>query len=44
MSQEEFFATFIQILNRLEIPYMLMGSYASNFYGEPRFTHDTDGV
>jgi len=44
MSQEEFFATVIQILNHLKIPYMLTGSYASNFYGEPRSTHDIDFV
>ena len=44
MSQEEFFATVIQILNRLKIPYMLTGSHASNFYGEPRSTHDIDFV
>jgi len=44
MSQEEFFATVIQILNHLKIPYMLTGSHASNFYGEPRSTHDIDFV
>lgn len=44
MSQQEFFATVIQILNDLNIPYMLTGSNASSFYGEPRSTHDIDFV
>lgn len=44
MSQEEFFATVVQILNRLNISYMLTGSVASSFYGEPRSTHDIDFV
>ncbi len=44
MSQEEFFATVVKTLNRLNIPYMLTGSVASSFYGEPRSTHDIDFV
>jgi hypothetical protein len=44
MSQEEFFATVVQILNQLNISYMLTGSVASSFYGEPRSTHDIDFV
>lgn len=44
MSQEEFFTTVVQILNRLNIAYMLTGSVASSFYGEPRSTHDIDFV
>jgi predicted nucleotidyltransferase len=31
-------------LERLAIPYMLVGSYASIAYGEPRFTRDIDIV
>jgi hypothetical protein len=44
MSQEEFFATVVQTLNRLNISYMLTGSVASSFYGEPRSTHDVHFV
>ena len=44
MSQEEFFATVVQVLNELNISYMLVGSVASSFYGEPRSTHDIDFV
>lgn len=44
MSQEELFKTIVEILNNLNIPYMLTGSNASNFYGEPRSTHDIDFV
>jgi hypothetical protein len=44
MSQEEFFATVVQVLNQLNISYMLTGSVASSFYGEPRSTHDIDFV
>ncbi len=38
------FAEFIQLLNRNEIPYMIVGSVASIIYGEPRLTHDMDLV
>jgi hypothetical protein len=31
-------------LNRLKIPYMLVGSMASNYWGIPRSTHDLDFV
>jgi hypothetical protein len=44
MSQEEFFTEVVQVLNRLNVPYMLTGSVASSFYGEPRSTHDIDFV
>ncbi|HEY72928.1 MAG: hypothetical protein DRJ03_15670 [Chloroflexi bacterium] len=32
----------IEQLERLDIPYMLVGSFASNYWGRPRFTHDAD--
>jgi hypothetical protein len=44
MSQEEFLDTVVQVLNQLNILYMLTGSVASSFYGEPRSTHDIDFV
>ncbi len=35
---------FIQVLDRLAIPYMLVGSFSSNYYGRPRQTMDADFV
>jgi len=32
----------LEVLNRLAIRYMLVGSYSSNFYGIPRSTKDAD--
>lgn len=32
----------IQALNEIGVQYMLTGSVASNFYGQPRLTHDVD--
>ena len=34
----------LAVLNRLSIPYMLVGSYSSNIYGIPRMTMDADLV
>jgi hypothetical protein len=34
----------IDEFERLCIPYMLVGSYSSNYYGRPRSTHDADFV
>lgn len=34
----------IEVLERCEIDYMLVGSWASGLYGEPRFTQDIDFV
>jgi len=34
----------IEMLDRLNIPYMVVGSYASGVYGEPRLTLDIDIV
>jgi len=34
----------IGILNELDTPYMVVGSYSSNFYGIPRSTKDADLV
>lgn len=42
MNGDEATAKFIQGLNETNIPYMLVGSYASNFYGIPRLTQDAD--
>ena len=34
----------IDALEALEIPYMIVGSFASNYWGRPRTTHDADLV
>lgn len=34
----------LEVLNQLSIPYMLVGSYSSNYYGIPRSTKDADVV
>jgi predicted nucleotidyltransferase len=42
MKQSEVLHFAVEVLERLEIPYALVGSFASGAYGEPRFTHDID--
>lgn len=42
MTQLELFKKVIEILNKLNLPYMITGAYAVSFYGEPRATHDID--
>lgn len=44
MIQDNVFADVLDALNALEIPYMIVGSYASNYWGRPRMTHDADLV
>ncbi|MBI1832123.1 MAG: hypothetical protein HYR84_11810 [Planctomycetes bacterium] len=44
MEQTDLLRHTIDILERLAIPYMLVGSFASSAYGEPRFTRDIDIV
>ena len=39
-----FFTYVIDVLERLEIPYMVVGGFAVIFYGEPRLTIDVDIV
>lgn len=39
-----FFATVVQTLDQLHIPYMVAGGFAAIFYGEPRLTIDIDIV
>ena len=39
-----FFAYVIQVLEKIDIPYMVVGGFAAVFYGEPRFTIDVDIV
>jgi hypothetical protein len=44
MDQQELFQHTIKILEQVEIPYMVTGSFAVNFFGIPRTTHDIDFV
>nr|HID12709.1 hypothetical protein [Anaerolineae bacterium] len=37
-----FFTYVIEVLERLDIPYMVVGGFAAIFYGEPRLTLDVD--
>jgi len=44
VSQTELLRDVVALLNKAGIPYMVVGSYASSFYGEPRMTRDIDIV
>lgn len=44
MEQSDLMRTVIRALETLRIPYMITGSQASAYYGEPRFTRDIDIV
>jgi hypothetical protein len=44
VSVEDFLARLTLALEEAEIPYMLAGSFASTFHGEPRTTQDVDLV
>jgi len=44
MLEPELFLLFVGPLNRAGIRYVVSGSVAATFYGEPRLTHDVDFV
>ena len=44
MEQGELLSFIARVLESLGIPYMVVGSYASGAYGDPRMTHDIDIV
>ena len=44
MNSEEATAAVIDALDALQIPYMVVGSFSTNFYGIPRATQDADIV
>ena len=44
MNQAELLERVIEVLESQHLPYMLVGSFASAAYGEPRLTHDIDIV
>ena len=41
---KDFFSYVIEVLERLDIPYMVVGDFAAILYGEPRMTIDVDIV
>ena len=44
MPEADLFLLFVRPLNRAGIRYMIGGSVAAIFYGEPRLTNDVDFV
>ena len=44
MPEPDLFLLFVRPLNRAGIRYIVSGSVAAIFYGEPRLTHDVDFV
>lgn len=44
MEQSELLAFLIQVFERLGLDYLITGSVATSYYGEPRFTNDIDVV
>ncbi len=44
MPEHDFYTIFIQPIEKLNIEYMVTGSIAAIFYGQPRLTHDIDIV
>ena len=44
MPEADLFLLFVRPLNQANIRYIIGGSVAAIFYGEPRLTHDVDLV
>ena len=44
IAEDEVLTRIVRILESLEIPYMVAGSFASSVHGRPRTTHDADIV
>lgn len=44
MPERKPFLLFTRKFNELRLPYMVSGSVASIFYGEPRMTNDVDNA
>ncbi len=44
MSQQELLVKAVRVFAAAQVPYLVTGSVASTFYGEPRATHDIDFV
>lgn len=44
MTQVEFLKRALEVLDTLQLPYAIVGSWASGFWGDPRMTRDIDVV
>lgn len=44
MNQADLLRYVVDVLEAQRLPYMIVGSFASASYGEPRLTHDIDLV
>ncbi len=44
ISPDELLASVASLLDECNVPYMIVGSFASNLHGLPRATHDADVV
>jgi hypothetical protein len=44
MSSTDLVLHILELFDKFSIPYMLVGAYASNYYGRPRMTSDADFV
>jgi len=42
MTQKDFFSDLIRKIETAGIPYMVTGSFASRYHGEPRASNDAD--
>jgi hypothetical protein len=42
MRVEKDFREFIELLNKNDVHYLIIGGYAFSFYAQPRFTKDID--
>jgi len=42
MDQIEFAKKIAEIFEKMRVPYMLVGSLVSSYYGDPRLTRDID--
>jgi hypothetical protein len=43
-AEQEVLELVLGALEQQGVPYMIVGSFAANFYGQPRYTHDLDLV
>ena len=44
MEQDDVVRYLLDLLEHMQLEYAVVGSYASSFWGEPRYTHDVDVV
>ncbi len=44
MTQEQLLRHVVNVLEQMDVSYMIVGSYATSLYGDPRYTQDIDIV